>query len=831
MRKFTLSLSALVALLGAVVIVGWYLHIPLLLQIHPSFVAMQYNTALGFLLAGLATLALQHSMAGLSRLLAAGVLLIGGLTLLQIVTGIDLHIDQLFMRHYILVKTSSPGRMSPNTALCFTLAGTGIVMLNTIFLPKAKAFVHAFVAPAIMALALIALSGYLFSVDTAFGWGNLTRMAVHTSGGFVLLGMVLYLQNLQDRSAMNLPGIGVALLVLVLTLWQALETQGATAVREKVRQRIEQIKSEWQYHMQEHLQDLQMLVRRQENATAAGLNSSQDIAEFIKDFGYLGLIHFDQADKQVFSFPLTQSDAAIVERAAAAVPAANCRPESAPSTLLVEVAQVPEPLVVIVAPAQSGCFVAVRLFLPTLERARTKIRTQRYPLTAFSADRAIFKEVSDGAWFVEGALDTDGVKLRLQLTPTRTQQAVGALPAVVLGAGLAISALLLLALYWINIARRSAAEALHLHAQVQENLTLFEQVIEHAPYGIVLANRQGKIILINHALEHLFGYTSFELIGQSIELLLPIELRAAHVHKRDNYLRNESEAKRMAPDRVLQGRHKNGKLFALQVDLAPVTLGAEAGAIAMVVDISAQVAAQRAIDAHLKKVESINEELNNFAYIASHDLKSPLRGIDQLASWIAEDLGENIGSDTREHLRLMRSRISRMEMLLDDLLAYSRVGRSDDEIVTVDSRQLLTDIFEMQSARKPMHLQLADNMPVLQTQKVPLELVFRNLIANAMKHHDKAEGTICVAATENADGFEFTVQDDGPGIPLEHQQRVFAMFQTLRPRDEVEGSGIGLALVMKAVLSVGGTVSVESDGVHGCTFRFTWPRTIQKEMV
>lgn len=223
------------------------------------------------------------------------------------------------------------------------------------------------------------------------------------------------------------------------------------------------------------------------------------------------------------------------------------------------------------------------------------------------------------------------------------------------------------------------------------------------------------------------------------------------------------------------------------------------------------------------ELSRINEELNNFAYVASHDLKSPLRGVDQLASWITEDLGDTLGDDTREHLRLMRSRITRMEMLLDDLLAYSRVGRSNDEIISINTHELVENTFELQATNKPIHLVVADGMPVLNAQKVPLELVFRNLIGNAIKHHDKPQGKIWISACKNTDGFEFTVQDDGPGVPAKHQERVFAMFQTLKPRDEIEGSGIGLALVKKAVESVGGTVTLESDGQQGCTFRFTWP--------
>lgn len=227
----------------------------------------------------------------------------------------------------------------------------------------------------------------------------------------------------------------------------------------------------------------------------------------------------------------------------------------------------------------------------------------------------------------------------------------------------------------------------------------------------------------------------------------------------------------------------------------------------------------------------INAELNTFTYSASHDLKSPLRGIDQLASWIAEDLGEGINDQTKDYLRLMRSRINRMERLLGDLLAYSRVGRSDDDVVCVSTHELVDDIYDLCVTNKNFTLHIAENMPVMNTYKVPLELVFRNLITNAVKHHDKLLGNIWISANKKAEFIEFLVRDDGPGVSAQHQDRVFGMFQTLRPRDEIEGSGIGLALVRKSIESVGGKITLESDGLTGCTFRFTWPCVVSVKLL
>ena len=228
------------------------------------------------------------------------------------------------------------------------------------------------------------------------------------------------------------------------------------------------------------------------------------------------------------------------------------------------------------------------------------------------------------------------------------------------------------------------------------------------------------------------------------------------------------------------------------------------------------------LEIKLRQITAINHELNNFANAASHDLKSPLRGIDQLATWIQEDLQDVLDADTSAHLRLMRSRISRMDSLLDDLLAYSQVGRNEEDVVEIDTLKLVEDVYDLSAGPTQIKL-VTDNLPIIKTKKAPLELVLRNLIGNAIKHHEKATGTVTVSARRLETAFEFIVQDDGPGIAPEHQQRVFVMFQTLNPRDKVEGSGMGLAMVQKAIELMGGSISLKSDGEHGSMFCFTWP--------
>jgi len=225
------------------------------------------------------------------------------------------------------------------------------------------------------------------------------------------------------------------------------------------------------------------------------------------------------------------------------------------------------------------------------------------------------------------------------------------------------------------------------------------------------------------------------------------------------------------------------------------------------------------------QLERSNRELDQFAYVASHDLKAPLRGIDHLASWITQDAADVLPAASKEHLNKLRGRVQRMDYLLDDLLAYSRVGRRDGNAEILKTDALVRYVIGMLSPPAGLTIQLDDGMPTLVTPRVPLESVFRNLIDNAIKHHHAPEtGTVRISAQSVGDFVEFCVSDNGPGIDQQYHERIFSIFQTLRPRDQVEGSGMGLAIVKKTVEYRGGTIRIVSAAGQGAAFYFTWPK-------
>jgi len=226
------------------------------------------------------------------------------------------------------------------------------------------------------------------------------------------------------------------------------------------------------------------------------------------------------------------------------------------------------------------------------------------------------------------------------------------------------------------------------------------------------------------------------------------------------------------------------------------------------------------------QIEAVNKELDEFAYVASHDLKAPLRVIENASHWLEEDLAEHLTDETRSSMQLLRGRVKRMERLLDDLLEYSRVGRKFDErfaeMVTGDV--LTNNILELLSPPESFAVVVDPRFAEIRVARMPLQQILMNLIGNAIKHHDKKQGRIEVTVEGDGENYIFAVKDDGPGIPKQYHDTVFKMFQTLKPRDQVEGSGMGLAIVRKNVELFGGTIELDSDGGRGAVFRLTWPK-------
>jgi two-component system, LuxR family, sensor kinase FixL len=359
-------------------------------------------------------------------------------------------------------------------------------------------------------------------------------------------------------------------------------------------------------------------------------------------------------------------------------------------------------------------------------------------------------------------------------------------------------------------------------------------VLDHSVDGLITIDARGNMESFNPACNRIFGYESEEVIGKNIKMLMPEPYRSGH----DGYLSHYSATGEAhiigTAGREVSGRRKDGSVFPMDLSVCVFELGDGKHYSGIIRDNTARKAVEaerERIAAELARytsaLERSNQELDAFAYAASHDLKASLRVIHNASTWIEEDLKGNLTAEIRENMTLLRSRVRRMDRLLDDLLEYSRIGRETDNshVEAISGAALMENILGLLSPPQGFIVSATSTFAGIEVFRMPLQQILINLISNSIKHHDKKAGRIEVSVEDHFGAmFLFSVKDDGPGIPAQYHEQVFKMFQTLKPRDQVEGSGMGLAMVRKHVDVAGGELKLESTVGQGSTFSFTWPK-------
>jgi PAS domain S-box-containing protein len=334
----------------------------------------------------------------------------------------------------------------------------------------------------------------------------------------------------------------------------------------------------------------------------------------------------------------------------------------------------------------------------------------------------------------------------------------------------------------------------------------------------------GRITEFNRAAEEAFGYQRKDVIGKALsETIIPHRYRDDHLAGLKRYL--ETGEERVIGKRLeLPAMRSDGSEFLAEVSITRADIEGAPAFTGVVRDITELKKAEVEREKLIKALAKSNEELDQFAYVASHDLKAPLRGIANLSLWVEEDLGGSLMGEGKAHMELLRGRVNRMEALIDGILQYSRAGRTRVKPEPVDIGALVHDVIELISPPKRISINVQGGMPTIETERVPMQQVFINLIGNAIKHAGADDPRIDIGCAEKGTFLEFSVADNGRGIAPQYHERVFAIFQTLEARDRVEGTGIGLSVVKKIVEAQGGRVWIESDVDKGATFRFLWPK-------
>lgn len=355
---------------------------------------------------------------------------------------------------------------------------------------------------------------------------------------------------------------------------------------------------------------------------------------------------------------------------------------------------------------------------------------------------------------------------------------------------------------------------------ISERLALewaFRGLFDASPYGLLIVNDEGLIVMSNRVLAEALGYSPASLVDQPLHMLLPERYRAGHGQMMAGY-RVTGESRMMGRGRDLTALHSDGTELPVEIGLSRVRWQRQTMTLAAISDISQRKRLELAL-------RQANANLEEFTYVASHDLRSPLRGIADLIEWIQGDLADDAPQEVLKNLGRVSLRINRMERLIDDLLSYARAGRAATQYEHVDLNDLVQGILEIEPMPVGFEIELQLAVAPFPATRTPLETVMRNLIGNAVKHHDRTTGRVVVQAREDDSYCELSVTDDGPGIPGASKERIFKLFQTLTA-SERGSSGIGLALTKRLVEVHGGRIEVTSpisEG-RGACFRFWWPR-------
>jgi PAS domain S-box-containing protein len=361
---------------------------------------------------------------------------------------------------------------------------------------------------------------------------------------------------------------------------------------------------------------------------------------------------------------------------------------------------------------------------------------------------------------------------------------------------------------------RRLAESVH------KSDELFRMLAEGVPNHLLFLDPELRIVFANDVFLEATGWSEKKAVGVHISDVVGVE----RFLERQPYYQRALAGETVSYDSTGAAGSENG-FFHFSYRPSFDESGNVRGIFSMATDISERRKIQLELEAKQTELLRSNKDLEQFAYVASHDLKAPLRAIELLVQWIVEGLAGYDTNGVQENLALLGKRTQRLNRLLDDLLAYSRAGRKVGAYRMSDTHALVLDVAQMIDPPPMISISIEGTLPKFKTHPTPLEQVLRNLMSNAVKHHPGPEGRVVVSCKEEGDRYVFAVQDDGEGIPQEYSERVFEMFQTLKPRDQVEGSGMGLAIVNRIVQWQGGRVWFEpAPSGRGTVFKFQWKK-------
>lgn len=914
-RHLMVTTGGASAALGLMVVVGWIVGSTALVQIRPEFAAMQFNTALGFLTAGLALTAVAWEAFRATRLLATWPILVGLLTLIQYTFDIQLGIDQLFLKVAATTGLSHPGRMGPNTATVFVLVGLALWLATLRPVPTKAWLVIGMLAMFTFVLAASVLLAYVARITLAMSWGVFTQMAVHTASGFVVLslGLLAIARNefLAGGTSIDIPlpersSFGYAWLVLAASLtltlwaWYAAQENIQQDAMQHFDQSTQRIEATLRVRMQQHAQILYGArglvlasehVERREwhdfvnsldlevhypGVQGVGLSlrvHPLDLNSHIRKIRAEGFpryaIHpqgqrneyfpviyiepFEDSNLRAFGYDMYAEP---TRRAAMQHARDQGTPALSGKVVLVQETG---------ADVQPGFLLYLPVYrkdkiLATVEQRRAALIGFVYsPYRANDLMAGLFakipptiafkiydgKEVSPERLIYDDDVSTvrtdSGLQSRFHKVrsveiygqwwtlsynsrPAFDDEVASFVPALILVGGTLMS-LLLFGFIWSLFSTRERALRLasdmtmkRVQAQAEKQLLL--AILEQTPDFIGVADMQGNLKFHNRAALRMVGLPEdFDIARLKIKDMHP-EWGARKV--------KEEAIPAVLKDGVWQGEnallHRDGH----EIPVSQVLMvhrdekGNPLFLSTIMRDISESLRIQQSMREKSEELARSNAELEQFAYVASHDLQEPLRMVSSYTQLLAKRYPDKLDKDANEFIAYAVDGATRMQRLIQDLLLYSRVGRGVTLVPcelqaaydqALRNLKLVLEESQAQVTHDPLPLVMGDSGQLVQ--------LLQNLIGNALKFRGEHRPTVHLSVARDGAMWRIGVRDNGIGIEPEFHQRIFVIFQRLHTRERYAGTGIGLAICKKIVERHAGRIWVESQPGQGTTFFFT----------
>lgn len=868
--KLSLLSCVLVAAISTVVIAGWVLEIPGLVQLSPTVAPMQFNTALCFALSAsaLILLILQRPVSASSLAVVSGIFatLVG----LQYVTGWNLGIDTFFVDPVVSTETSHPGRMAPNTAVLFILFSIVVLISSYSLAGRLRDSQATLIASLILGYCIFVLIGYAGSLESSFKWAGLTSMAIQTAFGFLFLALAYlafswhrYRTGAADDAfpTWAAPASAIALIAIAAGGWHALSAAEQHFIQAELDIAAEGVEGKLYQTVDHHSRAYNRLVNRYERSGLSKGVLDADLDDYFsdqKDLAYafltsphgdltrirnspgqdgatldnverrfrdrLGALenssNNDRIQFSVLSDPVGGRPLFILSRSIS-----DSEAEAASQIWFAYDIQS-----LIAAPNstvdQLGFVYDVRI-----RDLSEEVQARSAPIPAQGQDATNSFSIGGTDWTVTVWSDPDGRSSVRSVLP-ETILCLGLMTSLLAGGSVHLlrrAKMQETATKRLNESLTDEVEARRRSEHALDRLKRrFELILDSAGEGIFGLDADGVTTFANQAAERLTGWRREDMSGHNQHTLV-------HHSRADgsDYPQSECPIYATLTDGSIQAVEdevfwrKDGTSFPVEYISSPIVdaEGKTEGAVVVFRDVTLRKQQEDELKRVNSELSATNSELEAFCYSVSHDLRAPLRAISGFSEVLNEDYGDAMDDEGRRYLDRICGAAARMSKLIDDLLALSRLTRQEMQVQAVDLSKVAQDLVQELRDGNPervVDIHIADDCKALADERL-MRAVLQNLLGNAWKFTRKSDAARIEFGQADADqpGVKlFYVRDNGAGFDMTYAAKLFAPFQRLHKQEEFEGTGVGLATVQRAIHRHNGRIWAESEPGKGATFYF-----------